>query len=103
MIFAMALFLVLHMQSQCSFIHSILCQTYVVTFSELQMFETKIESFYEVIHLVVILFATKFIVSVVVLAAFFLCSCIKAPLCATFNMIVEHEFKRNFTFLSQSV
>ena len=77
------------------------CKEYVVTILEFFCLKWENSLFREIVKIVVILFASKFIIFVIVCLSLFWFSCLEAPLCTTIVVIVKHVFKRNLTCLTQ--
>ena len=75
-----------------------ICRDY---FRNSSVWDDKIVFFWEIVQLVVVLFAAESILFVVVCISFFWLSCLEAPLWTNIVMTVERVFKRNFTCLTQ--
>ena len=70
-------------------------------FSNFVCLKQKTSLFQEIVQLIVVLFAAKFVVCFILCLSFFWCSFLEAPICTIIVMTVKHVFKRNLTCLTQ--
>ena len=77
------------------------CQTYAVIHLNFVLLKREKSLFWEIVHLIDILFAAEFFVCFIICISFLWWSFLESPLCTTNVMNFKRSFKRNLTCLTE--